>query len=387
MARRRLPRPKPIPQEEPVAPPDSGRLPRFAPAQVTPRTVLAVLATALVVLGLLYLLWQLRTVVRWTVIALFLAVAMNPAVNRLQRLRLPRSVAILLLYLILIFFFVGIGALVIPPLVEQGQALATYVVNIYNQRDGLIVQVRDLAAQYGLSEQLTSLQGQLSTLPSRLSAAALPLLSVATGFVGSIYATITILLMTFFLLLDGQRFVNAGLGLFPATERPRLRNLLDQASGAVSGYITGNLTISLIAGISTFLFLNLPFIAMPYAVVLALIVALFDLVPLVGATIGAAIVILVGLFYDPVTGIILIVFFLVYQQIENNLLQPLVYGRSVKLHPLVIFLAVLAGGELLGILGALLAIPVAEIARILLVDWFDRRSPANEKVTITRTSG
>ena len=387
MARRRLPRPQSMPQLEPVAPPDSGRLPRLAPPQVTPRTVLTVLTTALVVLGLLFLLWQLRTIVRWTVIALFLAVAMNPAVNRLQRLRLPRSVAILVLYLILIACFLGIGALVVPPLVEQGRALGTYVVNIYNQRDGLIVQVRDLAAQYGLSDYLSGLQGQLSGLPSRLSAAALPLLSMATGVVGSIYATITILLISFFLLLDGERFVNAGLGYFPATERPRLRNLLDQASGAVSGYITGNLTISLIAGVTTFLFLNLPFVAMPYAVVLALIVALFDLIPLVGATIGAVIVSLVGLFYDPLTGVILIVFFLIYQQIENNLLQPLVYGRSVKLHPLIIFLAVLAGGELLGILGALLAIPVAEIARILLVDWLDRRAPANEKVTISRTTG
>ena len=384
MARRRLPRPKPIPQEIPEPPPDSGRLPRFTPAQVTPRTVVTVLVTGLVIIGLLWLLWQLRTIVRWTVIALFLAVAINPAVNRLQRLRLPRALAILLVYLILLLLFVGVGALVVPPLVDQGQALATYVMSLYDQRDGLIVQVRDLAAQYGLSNALTSLQGQLSTLPSRLSAAAVPLLSVATGVVGSIYASITILLLTFFFLLDGERFINAGLGLFPATERPRLRRLLEQASGAVSGYITGNLLISLIAGVSTFGFLSLPFVNMPYAVVLALIVAIFDLVPLVGATIGAAIVSIVGLFYDPQVGIILIIFFLVYQQVENNILQPLVYGRSVRLHPIVVFLAVLAGGELLGILGALLAIPIAEIGRILLVDWFDRHSPGGERTAASR---
>lgn len=384
MSRRRLPRPKPVPQAVPVPPPDSGRLPRLAPSQVTPRSVLTVLVTALVVIGLLWLLWQLRTIVRWTVIALFLAVAMNPAVNRLQRLRLPRPLAIAIVYLLVLLFFVGIGVLVVPPLVEQGQALANYVVDIYNQRDGLIVQVRDLAAQYGLSDYLSNLQSQFSSLLSRLSAAAVPLLSMATGIVGSIYASITILLLTFFLLLDGERFVNAGLGLFPTTERPRLRRLLDQAAGAVSGYISGNLLISLIAGVSTFAFLNLPFIGMPYAVVLALIVALFDLVPLVGATIGAAIVSIVGLFYDPQVGVILIIFFLVYQQVENNVLQPLVYGRSVRLHPIVVFLAVLAGGELLGILGALLAIPVAEIARILLTDWFDRHAPGGDRAALSR---
>ena len=229
MARRRLPRPKPVLQEVPAPPPESGRLPRLAPPQVTPRTVLTILVTALVVIGLLWLLWQLRTIVRWTVIALFLAVAMNPAVNRLQRLRVPRSVAILLLYLILIFFLLGIGALVVPPLVEQGQELADYVVDLYDQRDGLIVQVRDLAAQYGMGDYLTSLQAQLSSLPARLSAAAVPLLSMATGVVGSIYASITILLLSFFLLLDGERFVNAGLGLFPAVERPRLRPRPDRS--------------------------------------------------------------------------------------------------------------------------------------------------------------
>ncbi|MFN8516584.1 MAG: AI-2E family transporter [Thermomicrobiales bacterium] len=362
-----------------MTPPDSGRMPRFAPAQVTPSTVLTVLTTALVVLGLLWVLWQLRVIVRWTVIALFLAVAMNPAVNRLQRLRIPRALAIFIVYLAVLLFFVGVGALVVPPLVEQGHALTDYVINLYNQRDGLIVQVRDLAAQYGMSDYLTSLQSQLSALPARLSAAAVPLLSMASGVIGSIYASITILLLSFFLLLDGERFVNAGLGFFPARERPRLRHLLDQAAGAVSGYITGNLLISLIAGAATFAFLSIPYIGMPYAIVLALIVAIFDLVPLVGATIGAIIVSVVGLFYDPRTGIILIIFFLVYQQIENNVLQPLVYGRSVKLHPLVVFLAVLAGGELLGILGALLAIPVAEILRIFLMDWLERRAPAVER--------
>jgi predicted PurR-regulated permease PerM len=304
---------------------------------------------------------------------------MNPAVNRLQRLRIPRALAIFIVYLAVLLFFVGVGALVVPPLVEQGQALTDYVINLYNQREGLIVQVRDLAAQYGLTEQLDSLQSQLSNLLSRLSAAALPLLSMASGVISSIYASITILLLSFFLLLDGERFVNAGLAFFPAIERPRLRRLVDQAAGAVSGYITGNLTISLIAGACTFAFLSLPVIAMPYAIVLALIIAIFDLIPLVGATIGAAIVSIVGLFYEPRIGIILIIFFLVYQQFENNVLQPLVYGRSVKLHPIVVFLAVLAGGELLGILGALLAIPVAEIIRILLVDWLERRAPAVER--------
>jgi predicted PurR-regulated permease PerM len=115
-------------------------------------------------------------------------------------------------------------------------------------------------------------------------------------------------------------------------------------------------------------------LGMPYAVPLALVVALFDLIPLIGGTFGAAAVVLVALFVDPVTAGILVAFFLIYQQVENNVLQPMVYGRSVSLHPLVIFVAVLAGGQLLGILGALLAIPIAEILRILAAEWLAGRA-------------
>lgn len=357
--------------DAPPPPDDEGELRPLAPSQVTPRTVLTVLATALAIAGLLFLLWQLRTIVRWTVIATFLAVALNPAVNRFQRWRVPRAFAILIVYLLMFLVMLGMFALIVPPLVEQGGGLVDYAVDLYNNREGVLGSLQNLAAQYGLSNYIDTIQGQLSALPGRLTAAVGPLVSVTVGVVGSVYATITILLLTFFLLLDGERFVVAILRLVAPAQRPRLRRILEQSSGAVSGYISGNLTISLIAGVSTFVMLEI--LRMPYPVVLALIVAFLDLVPLVGATIGAIIVSVVGLFVDPVKGVILIVFFLIYQQIENNVLQPLVYGRSVKLHPLAVFLAVLAGGELLGILGALLAIPVAEVIRILFVEWLDAR--------------
>jgi predicted PurR-regulated permease PerM len=277
----------------------------------------------------------------------------------------------------------GLVALIVPPLVDQGKQLVNYVISLYDNREGIIGGMQDLANQYGLSGYLDTIQSQLSSLPARLTAAVGPLVSVTVGVVGSVYATITILLLTFFLILDGERFVAAILRLFAPAQRPRLRRILGQSAGAVSGYISGNLTISLIAGVATFVMLQI--LRVPYPVVLALIVAFLDLVPLVGATLGAIIVSAVGLFVDPVKGVILIVFFLVYQQIENNILQPLVYGRSVKLHPLAVFLAVLAGGELLGILGALLAIPVAEVIRILLSEWLTaRRRGTNYEVRSTK---
>ncbi len=366
-------------------PSSDGSLRPGRPSQVSPGTVLTVIGTILAIVVVLFLLWQLRTLVRWTVISVFMAVALSPVVNIVQRGRIPRALAILIVYLGLILILVGLGALVTRPLVAQSQQLVAYVNSLYDNRAGLIGQLQDLAQQYGLGGYTDTIQEQLAALPSRLSSAVGPLLTATIGVISSVYASISILLLTFFLILDGERFVAGALRLASPAQRPRVRRILAHAARAIYGYISGNLTISLIAGIATFIALTV--LRMPYAVILALVVAFLDLVPLVGATLGAVIACGVALFVDPVKGGILIVFFVIYQQVENNLIQPIVYGRSVQLHPLAIFLAVLAGGNLLGVLGALLAIPVAEIIRILWGEWLaTRRRPLPSGATVERSA-
>jgi predicted PurR-regulated permease PerM len=168
--------------------------------------------------------------------------------------------------------------------------------------------------------------------------------------------------------------VNAGVGLFPERHQPLVRRLLSRSAGAISGYITGNLAISVICGITTFVVLLL--LGMPYAAPLALLVAVLDLIPLVGATLGGALLVIVGLFVEPWKAVVLLVYIVVYQQAEGSLLQPIVYSRAVQLNGLVILIALLVGGQLLGIPGALLAIPVAEIIRILITELVAyRRTP------------
>ena len=356
---------------QPLPPSEDALLPAAPRSQVSPRTVVVVVCTLLAIGAGLYLLWRLSEILQWLVIAIFLAVALAPPVDWLSRRRLPRALAILLVYVLVLLVLVGLGMLLVPPLVDQVEELGRYVVALARAPGGFDQTVEELASRYGLSAYVDTIRAQIDTLPARLAGAARPLLLLTTGIIGSVAAAVSVLLLTFLLLLDGERFAARGLALLPTPQRPRARRVLDQSADAIHGYINGNLFISLVCGVGAFVAMTV--VGMPYAVPLALIVALFDLVPLVGSTIGSAVVLLVALLVDPWKALILAVYFVLYQQVENNLLQPLVYGRAVRLPPLVIFLAVLAGGELLGILGALLAIPIAELLRILGAEWLASR--------------
>jgi predicted PurR-regulated permease PerM len=349
-----------------------GLLPSLRASQVAPQTVVTILLTGVVFVGLLYLIWELRQIVRWLLVALFLAVALDPAVALLTRWRVPRPVSILLVFVVVGLLLAGLGILILPPLVDQVQALIEFIAGQARRPGGIEQGLEELAQRYGATGYLDLLRDQASTVPARLAVATGPLLAVTRGLIGSITALISILLLTFFLLAGAHRFVDASLDLFHPLQRPRLNRVLELSADAVHGYVNGNLVISFIAGFAAFLALTL--LGLPYAVALGLVIGLFDLIPLVGSMLGAAIVVGVILFVDPFKAGILVVFFLLYQQLENNVLQPLVYGRSVKLHPLAIFLAVLAGGNLLGILGALLAIPLAEILRIVAAEWLASRA-------------
>lgn len=367
---------KPQPPKPDRAERQDGAWPRYLPSQVRPLTVAVVILTAVVVLSGLYLLWQLRHIVVWFVIALFLAAALNPYVTWLQQRRVKRSLAILLTYVGLLVGAVGLVALVLPALISEVQALIGFITTLAQDPGGWIGSLEDFASRYGLGSLVDAMVEQLGELPERLAQLVESFLLSAGGLlVGAsdfVVAFITILVIAFFLLLESERFVNIGLQLFNESQRPRVRRILERSAGAVSGYITGNLTISLICGVGVYVVLLL--LGMPYAAALALIVAVLDLIPFIGAPLGGAMLVIVSLFIDPFDSLVLLVYFVVYKLVEDYILTPLVYSRSVQLHPLAIFLAILAGGVLYGVLGALLAIPIAEIIRILGAEWLATRT-------------
>ena len=346
------------------------------------RTVATALLTAAVVLGALFLLWQVRTFVSWFVIALFLAAVLNPAVNWLQRRHrlMKRPLAIALTYLGVLVALLLVVGIFVPVLVDQINGLVKFVSTAASAPEGPTEYIKGLAKENGLGGFFQRFSIQLKDLRDELAALTKNLFSstgaIAISAAGALAALATVLTLTFFLLLGSERYVNAGVGLFPEAHRPLVRRLLSQSAGAISGYVSGNLAISVICGVTTFVVLLV--LGMPYAAPLALLVAVLDLVPLVGATLGGTLLVIVGLFVEPWKAVVLLVFVLVYQQVESNFLQPMVYSKAVQLNGLVILIALLVGAQLLGIPGALLAIPVAEIIRIVVTELLAYRRTTRE---------
>ncbi len=323
---------------------------------VRPRTIFLVLGIAVLVglaLVLVLLAWHVLT---WILIAALLAAALNPAVEAFERRGLRRGYAAAIVFAIALLVLIGIGFLIIPPLVSQVTGFVNAVPDFIDditagegplgwlQDDYQIVdRIRDAIEKQGAGGVLGLSE---------------PVLDVVRSVVTAVVGTITVIFLTFFMLLEGPRTVKQVLGLLPETARPRYERVGLDIYRTISGYVTGNLLISLVAGVLATVVLFA--VGSEFAVALGLLVAILDLIPLAGATLAAILVSTVILLETNwVRCVIVIAFFIAYQQFENHVLQPLVYGRTVQLSPLAVLCAVLVGAQLAGILGALLAIPVA----------------------------
>jgi predicted PurR-regulated permease PerM len=333
-------------------------------------TILTVLALTIAVVLLLQLVWVARQVLTWLLIAIFLALALNPLVEWFQRHGIrQRGLASGLTFILALGAIVGLSALFIPTLVSEAngfvRAFPDYVRDITEGRG----QLGRLADRYELVERLqASVQEGGASRVLGLSSTAL---AVTKSIVTLIVAVVTIAFMTFFMLLEGPKWLEQIYSVLPDESRDRWRAVGQKIYRTVGGYVSGNLFISLIAGSATTVLLLI--VGVPYAFALGLLVAILDLIPLAGATLAAIIVSSVAFLDGTLNGIIVLVFFVLYQQLENHVLQPLVYSRTVQLSPLAILISVLIGAELAGVVGALAAIPVAGTLQVLVVAGLEER--------------
>jgi predicted PurR-regulated permease PerM len=337
------------------------------------KAVLRIVAIVVACAIALYLAWRLRDVLRLIVISLFVALALLPIVDAIDaRVRVPRAAIILALYLALAGGVVVVGVVVVPSMAKQVQQLAGDAPHYVNDLRGNAT-FRRYDDRYHIAAKL---QADARELPSQLSRASGPLQDVTVKAFGVIGQFVTVLSVAFLLMLNGRRYVGLALRLTGSREA-RYRSLIVDVNQAVARYMLGNVAISLLATVATWLVLTI--LGVPYALSLGIVVGFFDLIPLVGATIGAIVVAFATATVDfPTATIVWVAFVIVYQRFENYLVQPLVYGRTLNVNPLVTILGVLAGASLLGILGALLAIPIAAAVQIVLRDWWANRGAAAE---------
>ena len=294
--------------------------------------------------------------------AAFLAIGLHPTVTRLERLGLRRGMATTVVFIAVIGFFAGFGYAVVPPIVKQVTALvqaapdflkhlrANKTFHSLDQRFGIVDKLNNATSDKSLSQAGTKTVGGV--------------LGVGRVVISGLFNTLTVLILTLYFVSAFDRIKNSAYRLVPRARRARTVLIGDEILSRVGGYVAGSLSIAAIAGTTSLIWLSI--FQVPYPLALALFVAVTDLIPLVGATIGAIVVTGFAFFVSWPVGVATLLFYVVYQQAENFFIYPRVMKRSVDVSPAAAIVAVLVGGSLLGVIGALLAIPTCAAVQLLI---------------------
>jgi predicted PurR-regulated permease PerM len=290
-------------------------------------------------------------------IAMFLAIALNPAVVQLQRWGMRRGAAVALVVLGVVLLFCGGLFAIVPPLVSQSgefaEKLPGYIDDL--KRSGTL---RDLNERYNIIDRLGT-----AANTQNITRALGGVLGGAQLVFGTVFRVLTVFVLTLYFMVAFDRIKFGAYRLVPASRRDRVARLGDEILGKVGAYMVGALAIALLAGTTTFILLLILGVAYPFA--LAFVVAVCDLIPQIGATLGAVVVSVVGLATSIPVGIACIVFFVIYQQLENYVIYPKVMRRSVQVSDVAAVVAALLGVSLLGVIGALIAIPAVAAIQLI----------------------
>ena len=306
----------------------------------------------LLALAIVHAIAQARSVIILIVVALFLAVGLNPVVESLTRRGMRRSIAIAIVFVVVIGAFVGFGFAVVPPVIDQTNAFVKELPNYLDDLRGNRT-IRQFDNDYHVIEKAKA----YVTGPDLGQRVFGGLLGVGRVVLSAVFSAFTLLIMTLYFLAALPSMKRQAYQLVPASRRERVTLLTDEILVRIGGFVSGALTVAFIAAVSSYIFLLI--LGLPYALALAVFVGLFDLIPLVGATIAAVAVSTLGFIDSLAAGFACVIFYVAYQQVENYVIYPRVMRRAVDVPAPVTVVAVLIGGALLGITGALLAIPIA----------------------------
>ena len=343
------------------------------------KTILVTIGLVLASLASIYLLFLLSHILTLLVIAGFFAIVLTPPVELLRRhLRLSKGLATTVVFLGLIGLVVGLLYSFIRPLVDQTQEFVdNFPEYVTEAREGR-GPVGKLVKRYDLDRRIEANRDRLN---EALSSSTNTAVQVAQKIFAGLVSLVTVLVLAVLMILYGPDLLSSGLGALSPPKRARVKAVAVDCGRAITGYVMGNLLISVVAGTVTFIALWA--FGVPFRGVLAIFVAFTDLIPLVGATLGAIPTIFVSFLHSTTAGIGMLVVYIVYQQFENHVLQVAIMSKTVHINQLVVLVSVLIGVELLGILGALLAIPLAGVLQVIVRDmWDHRRGRLKDEPTI-----
>lgn len=338
----------------------------------TDRSALRIIAWSIVMVGVALLLavalYQVRTVVMLVYVSSLLAIGLSPIVRAVERQKVlpvgtrtfPRWLAILTLYLTLLVSLVGLGFAVVPPIVKQGQALWTRLPDLFARGQQFLIQRGLLDHEFTMSEALQKAPtGMLGAGGDAVST----VVGAVFGLAGGVFGVVTILILTFYMLVESETIFRRFVRLFPVEQRLRVATVSSDISVKVSAWLGGQLLLGAIIG--TTATIGLWLLGVPYFFVLGLIAGIGELIPMVGPILSAIPALIVALTVSPGMALGVGVFFLAQQQFENHLLVPKLMERQVGVSAVTVIIALLTGGSLLGIVGALLAVPTAAVLQVI----------------------
>jgi predicted PurR-regulated permease PerM len=347
--------------------------------RATFRCSLVVAGVAVGTLLALLVLWRLRAILLLIFVSLFIAALLHPAVSFLDRRGLRRGASTTIVFLLATACVGGIGYVLFHPVYESATRFANELPSIVKQAQQGKGQIGHIVSRLHLLNYVKQHAPQLESAITRLGK---PALELGKTVISGAVALVTVAVLTFFLLLEAPKLIRGVLGWMRPDQAARLRGILGDVSQTVAGYMLGNLATSVIAGVVVYVALLVT--GVPFALVLAIWVALVDFLPLVGGLLAGVPTVALAFLHSATAGIVTLVVFLVYQQVENHVLNPVIMSRTVRLDALFVLLAILVGAELGGIvgselgglIGALLAVPTAGAIQVVARDlWVHRRQP------------
>ncbi len=351
---------------------------------VSTRSLLRVLVTATAFLLILFVLWQVRSVLELVLVSGFLALALNPLVTALQKAMGGRRTlaTIVVMLLVLVFVTLFLVAVLTPLYTELRNLVERAPVLLRDVQD--LALLKDLDARFGVIERLSE---TADTYANRLPDEAGSLLGVASAVLTGLGKVITIFFMTLFILLEIPRFVTSATELLRPQHADRSLEVFTDVNLTIARWTGGVLLLGTIAG--TTVGVSAWLLGVPFALALALIVGVLDLIPLIGATVGSAIAVLVAFTTSMTAGVVMLVLAVIYQLLENHVLQPIIMRRTVDVSPFIVLVSVLIGASLVGVVGALLAIPIAGSVQVVLRRILEARrsAVAAEREALPATAG